>query len=76
MGGENKIKKTTTQHCLGVDTSGHGANGYALGAVKKSLEEFSGLYDFKVTAIIGDGDAGGGVSIHNVRPALVEANRG
>ena len=71
-----RLKKTTKLHCLGVDTSAYGANGYALDAVKKSLEEFSGLYGFKVTAITGDGDAGGGVSDHYVRAAVVKANRG
>jgi len=66
---EEKTKKVIKFHCLDVDTSAHDAAGCAE-AVQKSLEEFSGLKDFKVTAVTGD--AGGGAAVQNLLPALVK----
>lgn len=65
---EKKEEKMLKFHCLDVDTSAHDAEGCAK-AVKKSLEEFSGLNGFTITAITGD--AGGGGAVQNLLPALV-----
>lgn len=68
---EKKEEKMLKFHCLDVDTSAHDAEGCAK-AVKKSLEEFSGLEGFTITAITGD--AGGGGAVQNLLPALVRIN--
>ncbi|KAK1733485.1 hypothetical protein QTG54_015773 [Skeletonema marinoi] len=66
---KKKDRKVLMFHCLDVDASAHDAEGCAA-AVKRSLEEFTGLDGFKVTAVTGD--AGGGASVHNLLPQLIK----
>ena len=59
--------ETLRFHCIDVDTSNHSGEDCAKG-VKKSLDIFTGQYDFEVTCVTGD--AGGGAAVQNVLPHL------
>lgn len=59
--------ETLRFHCIDVDASNHSGEDCA-NAVKKSLNIFTGQYDFEVICVTGD--AGGGAAVQDVLPHL------